>query len=209
MIVTETLWKKIRFSPDGLIPAIIQDANTKQVLTLAYMNKESLQLTLEKGETWFYSRSRQKLWHKGETSGHTQKVIRIDLDCDGDALLIQVIPKGPACHKGSVSCFGERDFKPLSILHQLEKIILERQKSASSTSYTANLLQDGLDRILKKVGEEASEVIIAAKNQSKDELTYEAADLIYHLLVLFRQAQLPLDVVLDELKRRMGKNFPS
>lgn len=208
MIVSDLLWEKVRFSQEGLVPAIVQDAHTKQVLTLAYMNRESLQLTLEKGETWFYSRSRQRLWHKGETSGFTQQVVRIDLDCDGDAILVQVIPRGPACHHGTVSCFGEEVNADHSDgLHQLEAIIAERQKSQSPSSYTARLLNEGLDRILKKVGEEASEVIIAAKNQSHDELTYETADLLYHLLVLLRHADLPLDDVMRELKQRMRKTF--
>lgn len=199
-------WERLTFTPEGLIPAIVQDARTKEVLTLAYMNRESLQLTMERGETWFYSRSRQQLWHKGETSGNTQRVVGIRPDCDGDALLVQVIPNGPACHQGTTSCFGESEGEMIaSTLHQLEGIIAERQGEKSTSSYTARLLNEGLDRILKKVGEEAAEVIIAAKNRSNDELTYETADLLYHLLVLLRHADLSLDEIFRELERRMDK----
>ncbi|UWE03437.1 bifunctional phosphoribosyl-AMP cyclohydrolase/phosphoribosyl-ATP diphosphatase HisIE [Laceyella sacchari] len=198
---------ELKFGADGLIPAIVQDGRTKQVLTLAYMNRESLEKTLETGETWFFSRSRQALWHKGATSGHTQKVIAVSRDCDQDALLIQVEPRGPACHTGSVSCFGGEADKPEpeSILAQLETVIAERQQERPEGSYTTYLFDKGIDKILKKVGEEAAEVIIAAKNEGQAELRYEAADLLYHLLVLLREKDLPFGNVLAELRERHGK----
>jgi phosphoribosyl-AMP cyclohydrolase / phosphoribosyl-ATP pyrophosphohydrolase len=198
---------ELKFGADGLIPAIVQDGRTKQVLTLAYMNRESLEKTLETGETWFFSRSRQALWHKGATSGHTQKVIAVSSDCDQDALLIQVEPRGPACHTGSVSCFGGEADKPEpeSILAQLETVIAERQQERPEGSYTTYLFDKGIDKILKKVGEEAAEVIIAAKNEGQAELRYEAADLLYHLLVLLREKNLPFGNVLAELRERHGK----
>lgn len=198
---------ELKFGADGLIPAIVQDGRTKQVLTLAYMNRESLEKTLETGETWFFSRSRQALWHKGATSGHTQKVIAVSRDCDQDALLIQVEPRGPACHTGSVSCFGGEADKPEpeSILAQLETVIAERQQERPEGSYTTYLFDKGIDKILKKVGEEAAEVIIAAKNEGQAELRYEAADLLYHLLVLLREKNLPFGNVLAELRERHGK----
>lgn len=198
---------ELKFGADGLIPAIVQDGRTKQVLTLAYMNRESLEKTLETGETWFFSRSRQALWHKGATSGHTQKVIAVSSDCDQDALLIQVEPRGPACHTGRVSCFGGEADKPEpeSILAQLETVIAERQQERPEGSYTTYLFDKGIDKILKKVGEEAAEVIIAAKNEGQAELRYEAADLLYHLLVLLREKNLPFGNVLAELRERHGK----
>ncbi|GAA4719163.1 bifunctional phosphoribosyl-AMP cyclohydrolase/phosphoribosyl-ATP diphosphatase HisIE [Brevibacillus fulvus] len=210
-------WDQLRFGPDGLIPAVIQDAVSKEVLTLAYMNRESLEKSLATGETWLWSRSRQELWHKGATSGNTQRITAIYYDCDGDALVVQVIPNGPACHKGTYSCFTEQ--LPLSgqetaeavdrgngqrfaILNELEKLIAAREAEMPEGSYTAYLFEKGVDKILKKVGEEAGEVIIAAKNRSHEELRYEAADLLFHLLVLLREQKLPLDQVLRELENR-------
>jgi phosphoribosyl-ATP pyrophosphohydrolase/phosphoribosyl-AMP cyclohydrolase len=205
-------WESLRFDENGLIPAIVQDAVSKEVLTLAYMNKESLQKSLETGETWFWSRSRQELWHKGATSGHTQRIVSLRYDCDGDALVVQVVPNGPACHKGVYSCFAEPiitggDVPPQSsdrfaILNELEQLIASREAERPEGSYTTYLFEKGVDKILKKVGEEAAEVIIAAKNRSHDELRYEAADLIFHLLVLLREQKLPLDQVLAELQKR-------
>lgn len=197
--------EKVRFDEKGLVPAIVQDAVTKEVLTLAYMNKESLALTIEKGETWFYSRSRQELWHKGATSGNTQKVVSLHYDCDQDAILVQVYPTGPACHTGEYSCFSEIEPKHLGILTQLEELIKEREQKRPEGSYTTYLFEKGIDKILKKVGEEAAEVIIAAKNGSHDELRYETADLLFHLLVLLRESKLPLDEVLKELASRYKK----
>ncbi|MBP1932606.1 bifunctional phosphoribosyl-AMP cyclohydrolase/phosphoribosyl-ATP diphosphatase HisIE [Ammoniphilus resinae] len=204
-------WEKITFDQQGLVPAIIQDAQSKEVLMMAYMNKESLQKTLDTGETWFWSRSRQELWHKGETSGNTQKVGRISLDCDGDTLLIQVNPAGPACHNNTYTCFtsltDEEQAGPgrFEILGQLEALIAKRDAERTEGAYTTYLFEKGVDKILKKVGEEAGEVIIAAKNRSHEELRWEASDLIYHLLVLLREQQLPLDDVLKELSGRYHK----
>jgi phosphoribosyl-ATP pyrophosphohydrolase/phosphoribosyl-AMP cyclohydrolase len=198
----------VKYDEKGLVPAIVQDAVSKEVLTLAYMNKESLELTINQEETWFYSRSRQALWHKGETSGNTQKVVSMSYDCDADAILVQVIPSGPACHKGNYSCFagveGEAGNR-FDILNRLESVIAAREAERPEGAYTTYLFEKGLDKILKKVGEETAEVIIAAKNRSQDELRYETADLLYHLLVLLREAKLPLDEVLNELERRHGE----
>ncbi|MCY8236115.1 bifunctional phosphoribosyl-AMP cyclohydrolase/phosphoribosyl-ATP diphosphatase HisIE [Bacillus inaquosorum] len=198
---------ELRFNEDGLIPAIVQDAASKEVLTLAYMNKESYEKTLETKETWFYSRSRQALWHKGETSGNTQAVKGIRYDCDQDALIVLVEPSGPACHTGSYSCFTKEQSEEqvagrFGIINELERVIAERQAEMPEGAYTTYLFREGVDKILKKVGEEASEVIIAAKNRDHEELKWEAADLLYHLLVLLREQALPLDDVLDVLKKR-------
>jgi phosphoribosyl-ATP pyrophosphohydrolase/phosphoribosyl-AMP cyclohydrolase len=200
----------IRFDEKGLVPAIVQDADTKEVLTLAYMNQESLTKTLETGETWFYSRSRQELWHKGATSGNTQSVVSVKYDCDQDAVLVLVQPKGPACHTGAVSCFSEgvvseRETSSLAdyqILRSLEQLIIDREKERPEGAYTTYLFEKGVDKILKKVGEEASEVIIAAKNRDKEELKWEAADLLYHLQVLLVEQELPLKEVLKTLEER-------
>ncbi|WP_339229621.1 bifunctional phosphoribosyl-AMP cyclohydrolase/phosphoribosyl-ATP diphosphatase HisIE [Aeribacillus sp. FSL K6-2833] len=201
---------ELKFDENGLIPAVVQDAVSKEVLTVAYMNEESLKKTLETKETWFYSRSRQKLWHKGETSGNTQTVQEIRYDCDKDALVVLVIPKGPACHTGQYSCFskengGQVDGSRFDIINKLEAVIAEREAERPEGSYTTYLFEKGLDKILKKVGEEASEVIIAAKNRSHDELKWEAADLLFHLLVLLREQKLPFDEVLKVLKERHEK----
>lgn len=200
----------IRFDEKGLVPAIVQDVETKEVLTLAYMNQESLTKTLETGETWFYSRSRQELWHKGATSGNTQSVASVKYDCDQDAVLVLVEPKGPACHTGAVSCFTEgvvteratSSLADYQILQTLETLIIEREKERPEGAYTTYLFEKGVDKILKKVGEEASEVIIAAKNRDKEELKWEAADLLYHLQVLLVEQDLPLKEVLKTLEER-------
>lgn len=209
---------ELKFDENGLIPAIVQDSQSKQVLTLAYMTKESLTKTLESGETWFFSRSRQELWHKGATSGNTQKVTEIRHDCDGDALTVFVEPQGPACHKGDVSCFSGQLWKQdnagqsprdssvdrFAVIAKLEQIIAAREAERPEGSYTTYLFDEGVDKMLKKVGEEASEVIIAAKNRDQEELTWESADLIYHWLVLLREQKLPLDAVLKRLAERHG-----
>ncbi|UOR11722.1 bifunctional phosphoribosyl-AMP cyclohydrolase/phosphoribosyl-ATP diphosphatase HisIE [Halobacillus amylolyticus] len=201
----------IQFDEKGLVPAIVQDARSKSVLTLAYMNRESINLTLEKGETIFYSRSRKELWHKGETSGNTQKVVNIHFDCDQDALLVQVIPSGPACHKGEYSCFNESlldqgdkgiDQQPYAILDQLRNVLSERKTTLPENSYTSQLFQEGVDRIAKKIGEEAGEVIIAAKNDDPEELSMESADLLFHLLMLLTDRGVSLDQVLAVLEKR-------
>ncbi|MEH7247654.1 bifunctional phosphoribosyl-AMP cyclohydrolase/phosphoribosyl-ATP diphosphatase HisIE [Neobacillus niacini] len=198
----------IRFDENGLVPAIVQDADTKEVLTLAYMNQESLTKTIESGETWFFSRSRQELWHKGATSGNTQSVVSLKYDCDQDAILVLVEPKGPACHTGAVSCFSEgitertSSLADYQILQSLEKLIIEREKDRPEGAYTTYLFEKGVDKILKKVGEEAAEVIIAAKNRDKQELKWEAADLLYHLQVLLVEQGLPFKEVLTTLEER-------
>jgi phosphoribosyl-ATP pyrophosphohydrolase/phosphoribosyl-AMP cyclohydrolase len=202
--------ESVKFDQNGLVPAIVQDAVSKEVLTLAYMNEESLQKTIETRETWFYSRSRQELWNKGATSGNTQEVVGLKYDCDQDALLVLVKPAGPACHTGSYSCFSENVFgdsgqapaERFEILNTLEKLIAEREAEMPEGSYTTYLFTEGVDKILKKVGEEASEVIIAAKNRDADELKWEAADLLFHLMVLLREQKLPLDEVLNVLEER-------
>ncbi|WP_053360548.1 bifunctional phosphoribosyl-AMP cyclohydrolase/phosphoribosyl-ATP diphosphatase HisIE [Bacillus sp. FJAT-27251] len=202
----------LKFDENGLIPAVVQDSATLEVLTVAYMNAESLEKSIASGETWFYSRSRQELWHKGATSGNTQKIVELKYDCDGDALVVLVEPAGPACHTGAVSCFSEKlvesasgdeaSASDLQILSRLEKVIAERERDMPEGAYTTYLFEKGVDKILKKVGEEASEVIIAAKNRDAEELKWEAADLMYHLLVLLREQKLPLKEVLGVLEQR-------
>ena len=198
--------EELKFDEKGLIPAIVVDAQTKDVLTLAYMNKESLQITLEKKKTCFWSRSRGELWLKGETSGNYQHVVSITADCDKDALVVKVEKDGPACHTGAESCF----FNPLYIneekhefsLRGLYDLLLERKAQMPQGSYTTYLFEKGLDKILKKVGEESTEVIIAAKAQDKAETIYEIADLAYHVMVLMVQAGITVDDVQKELASR-------
>lgn len=210
------LAETIRWNEAGLVPVIVQDAASKDVLMLAYMNKEALKLTLDSGESWFWSRSRSELWHKGATSGHVQQVRSLHYDCDADTLLLKVIPAGPACHNGTYTCFehtvavgaapaegpGADRFRMLAVL---ESVIARRDAERPEGAYTTYLFEKGIDKILKKVGEEAAEVIIAAKNHSADELRYEASDLIFHLLVLLREEKLPLDELMVELDRRHNK----
>jgi phosphoribosyl-ATP pyrophosphohydrolase/phosphoribosyl-AMP cyclohydrolase len=187
--------KSLKFDERGLIPAIVQDARTREVLTLAYMNEESLARTIETGQTWFWSRSRHELWHKGETSGNTQSVVNLINDCDNDALVVLVNPAGPACHTGARSCFdskpGDEDLGLL--LANLYKLIESRERERPEGSYTTYLFNSGLDKILKKVGEESAETIIAAKNDDVSRLTSETADLVYHLLVLLVARGVSLD----------------
>ncbi|QAS53753.1 bifunctional phosphoribosyl-AMP cyclohydrolase/phosphoribosyl-ATP diphosphatase HisIE [Halobacillus litoralis] len=200
----------IKFDEQGLVPAIVQDARSKSVLTLAYMSEESLRKTLQLEETVFYSRSRQELWHKGETSGNTQKVTGIHYDCDQDALLVQVVPSGPACHKGDYSCFTEsltvtenkQKENRYEILDQLQDVLAERKSTLPKDSYTSKLFQEGVDRIAKKIGEEAGEVIIAAKNDDPEELALESADLLFHLLMILTDRGVPFDDALRVLEKR-------
>ena len=192
--------EKAKFSADGLIPAILQDARTREVLTIAYMNKEALQLTIEMKETYLWSRSRQQLWHKGETSGNSQKVINVRLDCDNDAVLVEVEPLGPACHTGSYSCFGVEPVLE-GVLQELYTVIEERKEQRPEGSYTTYLFNSGIDKILKKVGEESTETIVAAKNDD-GRLPSETADLLYHLLVLLVERGVTLDEISRELKDR-------
>lgn len=193
----------VKFDERGLIPAIVQDANTREVLTLAYMNRESLEKTIETRETWFWSRSRNELWHKGETSGNTQQVIDLVADCDGDAIVVLVKPAGPACHTGARSCFDLKEQVDLGVLlAQLYTLIETRKRDRPEGSYTTYLFDHGLDKILKKVGEESAETIIAAKNADAKPLVAEVSDLIYHLLVLLVARGVSLEDVRDELGQR-------
>jgi phosphoribosyl-ATP pyrophosphohydrolase/phosphoribosyl-AMP cyclohydrolase len=198
---------EIRFDERGLIPAIVQDAATREVLTLAYMNRESLARTLETKQTWFWSRSRNELWHKGATSGNTQEVVNLALDCDQDAIIVLVKPAGPACHTGAVSCFDTGAPSLSAVLDQLYELIRSRERERPSGSYTTYLFAAGLDKILKKVGEESAETIIAAKNDDVARLTEESADLLYHLLVLLVARGVSLTDIARELaQRRKGKS---
>lgn len=202
----------MKFDANGLIPAIVQHARSGEVLMLGYMNEEALRLSHETGLVTFYSRSRQALWRKGETSGNTLRLVAVRQDCDGDALLVLAEPAGPTCHTGERSCFhatpaGERaaaSAPPSAIVARLADLIGARRGAAPESSYTAKLLHGGVDRIGKKIGEEAAEVIIAAKNASHAELTYELADLFYHSLVLMESQGLAPEAVWQELERRFA-----
>lgn len=223
----------LRFDERGLIPTVVQEHATGEVLMVAFMNRESIEKTLSTGYTWFYSRSRQRLWKKGEQSGHVQKVHRILADCDGDTLLIHVTQHGPgACHTGHRTCFyqhlsggaeeterpGETEmagkgFDPetvygkgraADILEELYEVIAERKQNPKEGSYTTYLFTEGINKILKKVGEESAEVIIAAKDPDDEPLIYEAADLLYHLLVLLAERNIRPEAVLEELSDRRG-----
>ena len=203
--------ENVKFDERGLVPAIAQDVKTGAVLMLAYMNEESLKLTLETGYATYYSRSRQKLWKKGEESGHVQKVRAIRYDCDGDTLLLQVEQTGPACHTGEYTCFhhtlselieGEAPSKGSAVLQEVYNVILDRMANPVEGSYTNYLLDKGVEKIAKKVGEEATETVIAAIKGNKDEVRYEASDLLYHLLVLLAQQGVTLEEVWTELASR-------
>ncbi|MBQ9715743.1 MAG: bifunctional phosphoribosyl-AMP cyclohydrolase/phosphoribosyl-ATP diphosphatase HisIE [Clostridia bacterium] len=196
----------LKFDEKGLIPAVVVDYYTKQVLTVAYMNKESLQKTIDTKLTCFYSRSRQQLWLKGETSGNYQHVVSITTDCDNDALVIEVKKDGPACHTGSESCFTKPVFKNEDekefAIDNLYKMLVGRKQTMPEGSYTTYLFQKGLDKILKKVGEECTEVIIGAKGGDKAETVYEICDLTYHVMVLMVEYGISLNEIRDELARR-------
>lgn len=200
--------EELKFNSHGLIPAIIQDVESNQVLMMAFMNKESLGKTLESGQTWFWSRSRQELWHKGATSGHYQDVKEMFYDCDADCLLIKVVQTGPACHTGERTCFhnnvvsSEMPIASSEIINQVYDIVTGRKKEMPEGSYTTYLFTKGLDKILKKVGEESAEVIIGAKNRSRDEVVYEVADLLYHLMVLLAEQDITPHEVYQELAKR-------
>lgn len=197
---------ELKFDEKGLIPAVVQDAVTKQVLTVAYMNRESLEISIEKELTCFYSRSRQELWLKGETSGNYQHIVSITADCDRDALVVLVEPDGPACHLGTTSCFDYPVFESDSLkefsLNALYKLLQGRKAEMPEGSYTTYLFQKGLDKILKKVGEESTEVIIAGKAQDKKETIYEIADLAYHVMVLMVEAGITVEDIHRELASR-------
>ncbi|SFI81884.1 phosphoribosyl-ATP pyrophosphatase /phosphoribosyl-AMP cyclohydrolase [Paenibacillus sp. UNC496MF] len=219
------LTEQIKWDEAGLVPAIVQDAKSKEVLMLAYMNRESLALSAESGTTWFWSRSRGELWNKGATSGHTQRIVAMHYDCDGDTLLVRVDQTGPACHTGAYSCFtgevagikgtdeGASSFQQsgdrFAMLNQLEATIAERYAERPEGAYTTYLFEKGVDKILKKVGEETAEVIIAAKNQDNDELRCETSDLLFHLMVLLRERGLSLDEVMRELGHRHNQKKAS
>ena len=198
--------EELKFDEKGLIPAIVVDAVTKQVLTLAYMNRESLQISMEKELTCFWSRSRNELWLKGETSGNYQHIVSITADCDKDALVVVVEPEGPACHKGTKSCFNDTVFESENrrefSLNGLMNLIEGRKTEQKEGSYTTYLFNKGLDKILKKVGEESTEVIIAAKAQDKAETIYEISDLAYHVMVLMIEAGISLEDIHRELASR-------
>ncbi len=202
--------ENLDWNDSGLIPAVVQDAATGQVLTLAYVSRESLTRMRELGETVFYSRSRQTLWHKGETSGNFQTVVAVAADCDRDAILIQVKPQGPACHTGAASCFGDsiEGFPSTnqeqigSILGELERTIGDRKAERPAGSYTTKLFDRGTERIFQKIGEEAVETVVAGVSGNRDELVREASDLLYHLLVGLSQADIPLSEVARELRSR-------
>ena len=197
---------KLKFDEKGLIPAIVVDSITKKVLTLAYMNKESLKISMEKELTCFYSRSRNELWLKGETSGNYQHIVSITADCDYDALVVVVEKDGPACHEGTDSCFTNSVFESDTLseftVEGLYELLAGRKRDLPEGSYTTYLFQKGLDKILKKVGEECTEVIIAAKSDDKRETVYEIADLMYHVMVLMNQMDISVEEVHRELASR-------
>ncbi len=198
--------EELKFDEKGLIPAIVVDSITKKVLTLAYMNRESLEISMEKGLTCFWSRSRQELWLKGETSGNYQHIVSITADCDKDALVVVVEKEGPACHLGTESCFNneiwQSDEKFEFSLEDLMTMLKGRKEEKKEGSYTTYLFEKGLDKILKKVGEECTEVIIAAKDNDKAETVYEIADLCYHVMVLMLQNGISLEDIHKELASR-------
>lgn len=198
---------KVNYDQDGLVPVIIQNAENKEVLTLAYANEEAVNKTIETNETWLFSRSRNELWNKGATSGNTQKVTAVRLDCDGDSLIYEVIPNGPACHTGEATCFhetiqGEQSKSTTDMFTELTALIGDREKEMPEGAYTTYLFTEGVDKICKKVGEEAAEVIIAAKNKDTEELSMETADLMYHLLVLLQEQKVEFSQVMNVLKER-------
>ena len=197
---------KLKFDEKGLIPAIVQDHYTKQVLTLAYMNAETLALTIAEGRTVFWSRSRQEIWRKGETSGNVQRVVSITADCDADALVVEVVKDGPACHTGAESCF----FQPVYVSEELKQFTYEglyerikgRKTAPKEGSYTTYLFDKGLEKILKKVGEECTEVIIAGGKRDKEETVFEISDLCYHVLVLMVELGISVEDITRELEKR-------
>ena len=194
----------LKFDEKGLIPAVVVDSATKKVLTVAYMNRESLRISMEKGLTCFWSRSRSELWLKGETSGHYQHIVSITADCDRDALVVEVVKDGPACHLGTDSCFNEVIYEgetaPAFQYESLMELLRGRRENPSAGSYTSYLFEKGIDKILKKLGEECTEVIIAAKDNDKPNTVYELGDLAYHAMVLM----LEMGITLDELKAELA-----
>ena len=199
-------WSAVKFDEKGLIPAVVVDATTGEVLTLAYMNEESLRISIEEKRTCFYSRSRQELWRKGETSGNVQRIVAITADCDADALVVRVHPAGPACHTGEYSCFHHailesEEAEPFST-DALFAMLSKRKTAPQEGSYTSYLFEKGMDKILKKVGEETTEVIIAAKGNDRKETVYEIADVAYHLMVMMVEMGITPTEIRDELASR-------
>jgi phosphoribosyl-AMP cyclohydrolase / phosphoribosyl-ATP pyrophosphohydrolase len=193
---------------DGLVPAIVQDVDTGAVLMMAYMNREALEQTLERKRAVFFSRSKQRLWEKGETTGHTLDVIDVALDCDSDTLLVTARPRGPACHNGTLTCFGDEPrtaATSISFLAKLESVITQRAAEKPDSSYTAKLLAKGINKVAQKVGEEGVETALAGVNESEQKLVEESADLLFHLLVLLRARGVPLREVVNELEKRHQK----
>jgi phosphoribosyl-ATP pyrophosphohydrolase/phosphoribosyl-AMP cyclohydrolase len=204
--------EEVQFNEDGLVPTVVQDIHSGRILMLAYMNLESLTKTVQTGESHFWSRSRQELWHKGATSGNKQTLKSISLDCDGDAILLQVEQHGNACHTGEFSCFHRVAFSEFQTVDKFGKVITglshrihQRKRDKPKDSYTTYLFESGLDKMLKKLGEEATEVIIAAKNKKKKEISWEVADLMYHLLVMMEERRVSLSDVAQELAHRAHK----
>ncbi len=197
---------KLKFDEKGLIPAVVQDFYTKKVLTVAYMNRESLEITLAEKRTCFFSRSRQELWRKGETSGNTQRVVSVTADCDYDALVVEVVKNGPACHLGTDSCFTNLLFEDGETqkfaLESLYDLLVQRNKERPEKSYTTYLFEKGREKILKKVGEECTEVVIGAMKDDKAETIYEISDLCYHILVLMVEMGISVDEIKKELASR-------
>ena len=193
---------------DGLVPAIVQDADTGAVLMMAYMNREALEQTLARGRAVFFSRSKQRLWEKGETTGHTLDVVNVVADCDQDTLLVTARPRGPACHNGTLTCFGDEPraaATPIAFLAKLEGVIAQRATEKPEASYTARLLEKGITRVAQKVGEEGVELALAAGAQDDDKVVGESADLLFHLLVLLRARGVALGQVVRELEKRHQK----
>jgi phosphoribosyl-ATP pyrophosphohydrolase/phosphoribosyl-AMP cyclohydrolase len=205
--------EELKFDAAGLVPVVAQDARTGSVLMLAYADRVALERTVESGRAHFWSRSRKELWEKGATSGNVQNVVEVRVDCDGDAILYRVEQTGPACHTGETSCFHRlvednslvATGEPAHILARMESIVRERDLTRTEGSYTSYLFESGLDKILKKIGEEATEVVIAAKNEDRAALSGEAADLLFHLMVLLRQRGAPLSGIWEELEGRFGR----
>jgi phosphoribosyl-ATP pyrophosphohydrolase/phosphoribosyl-AMP cyclohydrolase len=194
------------FDANGLVPVIAQDRASGDVLMLAWTNTEAIAKTAETGFVHFWSRSRKALWRKGETSGHTFRVVEARADCDRDALLLVVEPDGPACHTGSRTCFGETSPTAAGMLEELARVVRQRAQEPSDASYTARLLAKGPGQVLKKIGEEATEVVLAASGESDERLAAESADLLFHLLVALQQRDVPLANVMDELRRRRERD---
>jgi len=195
--------ENIKFDKSDLIPAIIQNHNTNEILMLGYMNQESINMTMNSGHVWFYSRSRKKLWEKGEKSGNYLKVINLALDCDKDTILIKAIPKGPTCHEGNTSCFSEENKPVENTLNSIISIINERNENKNPDSYTSKLLNEGMPKIAQKIVEEAGELSIASlTDKNKDQIIYEFSDLLFHMLVLLKKANIDIENIWDELESR-------